>query len=94
MPLPNIPLASGSIELAGQTVEYRALSAAEAVKLGNLNGNQDQAGNLILAWSLGITEAEAAEWLDATPIVPATELLTAIIALSGLENEVKLGPKA
>ena len=90
MPLPNIPLATGRIELGGEWVEYRALSAAEAIALGNLNGRSGDAGTVILSHALGISEEEAQAWLDATPIEPATELLTAIIELSGLEDQVKL----
>jgi|GEM_PF-3880455 len=89
MPLPVIPLATGEIDLAGQKVQYRAISAAAAFKIDA--ASRATRGAVIIALALDISEDEAQAWLEATPMDAATELLTAIVELSGLEDEITIG---
>jgi hypothetical protein len=86
MGLPQIPLPSATIELGGETVEYRALSRAEAVGLKQFEDHPADAEPYMVAAALGVTTEEAATWLMATPLDEAGQLIDAIVLLSGLGN--------
>lgn len=71
----------------GETVEIRSLSRADALKLQNLRGREDEAEVIILMAGTGCTEAEAQAWRESTTTDDATPLIDGILRLSGLVQE-------
>jgi hypothetical protein len=97
MPLPISPLATGSVEIGGQTVGYRSLSRAEALKLNDYQGRADDAELFLLVTSTGCTEDEARAFREGNDLKTAGLLIDGILILSGLairDDDGDVLPKA
>lgn len=90
MPLPIVPLATGSVEIGGQVIEYHALSRARALQLNAYRGREDEAELAILMGGTGCTEDEARAFREGNDTATAGLLIDAILIISGLTD----GPKA
>lgn len=92
--LPRPALPSATIELDGTPVEYRSLSHGQALRLDEFKAPElrAQAPAYLVACSLGITQADAQEWLDAVTLELGQQLVDAILHISGLD-EGEPGPK-
>lgn len=86
MTLPIKPLARSSVEVAGATVEYRSLSRAEALRMSEFRGREDEAEVFLLTSGTGCTEDEARAFRDGNDTETAGLLIDAIITLSGLSR--------
>jgi hypothetical protein len=84
MGLPVKPLATATLAIDGQAVEYRSLSRAQALKLNEFRGREDEGEVYILMCGTGCTEAEATAFREGNDIATAGVLIEAIIVLSGL----------
>lgn len=94
--LPAIPLPTGSVDIAGTTIEFHALSRADAAQLARFQaaGEAADAEAFILSAALDIPREEALAWFAATPIDAGQKLLEAVVVLSGLEmQEVQVAGK-
>ena len=89
MSLPIPPLPTGSVEIAGQRVEFRALSRAQALKMQTFRGREDEAEVHLIVCATGVTEAEATTWRESVDTETAGLLIDAIVVLSGLARERK-----
>jgi hypothetical protein len=86
MALPIAPLATATLEIGGEIVEYRSMSRAQALKLNGLKGREDEAEILILTSGTGCTEDEAQAFREGNDTDTAGLLIDSIIRLSGLET--------
>ena len=84
MPLPVVPLDTGSVEVGGAEVPIRSLSRDEVVSLAKFGEDTSSAEVFMLARACGITEDEAREWRTAVNAETAGTLLGAIGRMSGL----------
>ena len=84
MPLPAVPLDTGSVEVGGTDVAIRSLSRDEVVSLARFGDDTGSAEVFMLARACGITEDEAREWRTTVNAKTAGTLLGAIGRLSGL----------
>jgi dihydrodipicolinate synthase/N-acetylneuraminate lyase len=84
MALPVVPLPKGSVEIAGQTVEYRSLSRDEVARLSALTEDVNEAEVFTIAAATGVTTDEATEWRKSVSAATASMLLKAIAETSGL----------
>jgi hypothetical protein len=93
MELPRPALPSASIDLAGTPVSYRSLSHGQAIKLDQYKAAElrGDAPAYIVACGLGITTAEAQDWLDSVTLELGQQLVDAILHISGLDER---SPKA
>jgi hypothetical protein len=91
MPLPVKPLGTATVEIAGEVVEYRSMSRAQALKLNALKGREDEAEVLILMSGTGCTEDEAKAFREGNDTDTAGLLIDGILVLSGLATEDKDG---
>lgn len=102
MALPKVAIARDQVEIGGQTVDFRALTRAEALKVGTAyKDDPDSAESFILACGVDCTIEEARTWRNSTPMSEAGKLIDGIIVLSGLatpeqvkEAAAKDDPKA
>lgn len=97
MILPLSPLATGTVDIGGQTVEFRSLSRAEALKLNGYRGREDEAEVFIIASATGASEDEAQAWRESVDVATAGLLIDGILILSGLASRDEAGeivPKA
>lgn len=92
MQLPRPALATRTIELAGASVELRSLTFSEARRMRDLSEPERVAW--MVSCATGLTPAEADDWLGSVSTELAADLLLAITELSGLEDSVRIGPKA
>ena len=96
MPLPRPVLATSSIDLDGTNVELRSLTFTQALKLRAMDIEADRVAWMV-SCATGVSQDEAAEWMDAVPTSLAADLIIAIVELSGLEDQVTVegpsGPK-
>lgn len=90
MGLPVVPLGTGSVDIGGTTVEYHALSRAQALQLNGYRGREDEAEVFILMAGTGCTEDEAKAFREGNDTDTAGLLIDGILILSGLAD----GPKA
>jgi hypothetical protein len=84
MPLPAVPLDSGTVAVGGVDVSIRSLSRDEVVSLAAFGTDTNAAEVFILAAACGITEDEARAWRKSVSAKTAGVLLTAIARMSGL----------
>jgi hypothetical protein len=84
MPLPAVPLDTGTVEVGGADVAIRSLSRTEVVSLAKFGDDTSSAEIFMLARATGVTEDEAREWLDKVSAETAGDLLGAIGRISGL----------
>jgi hypothetical protein len=82
--LPLDPLATGSVDIAGNEVPIRSLSRPEGIRLQTFQGHEDDAEAYIVAASTGVTDDEARAWLAAVSIETGGRMVDAILQLSGL----------
>jgi hypothetical protein len=87
MALPVKPLATKTLEINGETVEYRSLSRSEALKLNEFRGREDEAEVFVLMASTGCSEAEAKAFRDSNDTATAGLLIDGIFILSGLVQD-------
>jgi hypothetical protein len=87
MSLPNLPLAAATLEVEGQTVSYRSLSRAQALKLSDYMGNMEAQDNFVIACGFGVSEDEARTWRDSTSFENVQKFTDAILELSGLTSK-------
>lgn len=88
--LPSVPLPEDHIEINGQTVTFRSLSRAEAMRVSTqFRDNPDGAETFIIACGVGVTEEEAAKWRAEIDPITAGKLVDAIIILTGLVDDPK-----
>ena len=92
MELPRHPLPTGEAQVNGATVPIRALSFAEVRKMRSM-GEAERVAWMI-ACATGVSVEEAAAWEDEASIEHGAALLVAITELSGMEDTVRIGPKA
>jgi hypothetical protein len=87
MPLPTAPLARGTVEVAGETVEVRSLTRAEALAMRAIADRPDaeRAGEVyLIAHGLDISEEEAGAWWDASDPMAVQKLVQGIAVVSRL----------
>ena len=98
MPLPIIPLPSSTVEVNGSPVTFRSLSRSEALKLRGMQGREDEAEVMIVAWACDTSEDDARLFLSSTTVEEAGKLSDAILIFSGLadadEEGEPIDPKA
>jgi hypothetical protein len=87
MALPVSPLATATVEIAGETVEYRSLSRAQALALNGYRGREDEAEVFILECGTGCTTEEAKEFRESNDTDTAGRLIDGILILSGLATD-------
>ena len=88
MPLPSRPLPTDEVEVNGEFVRFRSLSRAEALKLQDYRGREDEAEAFILAAALGdVSVDEAMAWRETTTTLESSKLIDAILVFSGLASE-------
>ena len=93
MPLPIVPLTQGSVVIGGETVEYRALSRAEAMTLNGYRGREDEAEVFILMAGTGCSQDEAKAFREGNDVETAGALIDGILILSKLASD-DTDPKA
>lgn len=91
MPLPINPLPTDSVEIAGQRVEIRSLSRAQALRLREFVGREDEAEVFLLVCGTGCTEDEARAFREGNDATTAGVLVDAIIAVSGMGGRPAAG---
>jgi len=89
MALPVVPLGRGTVEIGGETVEFRSLSRSQALQLNSFKGREDEAEVFILMGGTGCSEDEARAFRDGNDTETAGILIDAILILSGLANNPK-----
>lgn len=95
MPLPIKPLATDSLLIDGQAVEYRSMSRAQALALASYKGREDEAEVFILMSGTGCSQDEAKAFREGNDTETAGLLIDAILILSGLAKKAKVkGGKA
>jgi hypothetical protein len=94
MALPKVALPTSSVEIGGETVEYRSLSRSEVLKIQAFAGREDEAEDFIVACGTGVSIEEAHEWRESIDAMTAGPLIDGIILLSGLvDADPKEEPK-
>lgn len=94
MALPIEPLARGTVEINGQSVEFRALSRSEALKMGGFKGREDEAEVFVVSHGCDISTDEATTWLNSVGIEVAGRLIDGILVLSAMTKEGDADPKS
>lgn len=94
MPLPALPLDTGSLTIRGTTITFRSMSRADAIALGQMSDDPAGAEVLMLSSACGITPEEAAAWRAATMPPDVGALLDEIAVLSGIRKRKGADPKA
>ncbi len=84
MPLPIVPLATGTVTINGTEVPIRALSRSEVVRMRSFEGTEDQAEPFVVSWGTDVSLEEASEWLNSVPTEAGGALIEAIFVLTGL----------
>lgn len=84
MTLPNVPLPTDTVDVAGTPVEVRGMSRSEVAKLASFGGDPDGAENFVLACGAGLSVEDAQAWRDSVPADVAGVVLDRIAELSGL----------
>lgn len=89
-PLPVVPLATAEVDVAGTTITVRRLSRSEALKLSTqfTKDTADRAEAFMVACGVGVSEAEAAEWLGSVDVDTAGIVIDKIAELSGLSPNI------
>lgn len=85
--LPQVPLHSEMVDVAGTKIEARSLSRAEQLRLGRMTDDPDgveQAEVSLIAWSTGFSEDEVRAWREETPGGVVGVLVDEIVRLSGM----------
>lgn len=85
LPRPTLP--TGTIVLAGTSVDYRSLSRHQAITLNTFKGDPDGAEDYIVACGLGVSIQEAHDWRDNVSLETAGPLIDAILDISGLTDQ-------
>lgn len=93
MPLPVTPLPTSTVSMSGTDVEIRSLSRAQSLRMRAIREEGGDAEAYVLARSTGVSDTEAAEWLDAVTNDVALGVIRAIFELSGLVDK-PADPKA
>lgn len=84
MPLPT-GLSQSSVTIRGEAVSFRALSRTEGLRLTSWDrADADGAEVFVIAQACAVSDEEARAFMDGTDFDDVTELLTAILELSGL----------
>lgn len=86
MPLPIVPLPTGSVVIGGETVQFHSMSRAAAVALSAYD-DAGEAEIFILVEGVGVTEDEARNWRKSVHNDTAMLLINGIIKLSGLARK-------
>ena len=89
MSLPIKALATDSVTIAGQAVEYRSMSRAQALALASYKGREDEAEVFILMSGTGCSEEEAKAFREGNDTATAGLLIDGILVLSGLAKKGK-----
>lgn len=84
MTLPAFPLPRDKVDLAGEQVEVRGLSAYEVGQLAGFTGDRAGAEVFVLACGTEMSEADAKLWLRTVPPEAAAPIIDRICELSGL----------
>lgn len=84
MALPKVALPTETLTIDGQEVPVRGLSRKEVLALSELKDTPEKADVLAVAWGCGVTEDEAAEWLDSSPSNVTIQVVGKVMELSGL----------
>lgn len=87
MALPVKQLARDSVTIAGEVVEFRAMSRSEALKMNAYKGREDEAEVFVITCGTGCTEAEAQAFRDQNDTETAGLLIDGILVLSGLAEK-------
>jgi hypothetical protein len=87
MPLPEVPLATGTAQVADTEVPIRALARSEVVKLRTgLAHPETEAEPFIVSCGAGYTTEEAAAWLASVGNDTGGMLILDILRISGLTD--------
>lgn len=89
MALPVKALPTDTLAIAGVSVQYRSLSRAQALKLNEYQGREDEAEVYILTCGTGCTEDEAVAFRESNDTATAGLLIDSILILSGLAKADK-----
>lgn len=84
--LPQIPLTSEMVDVAGTKIEVRSLTRAQQVSLTRLADDLDAAEVALLAMSTGFSEDEVRAWRETTPGDVVGALIDEVARISGLEE--------
>lgn len=87
MGLPQVPLHSEMVDVAGTKIEVRSLSRAQQVALTKLSDDLDAAETAMLAMATGFPEAEVRTWREQTPGDVVGGLVDEVARISGLSEE-------
>lgn len=90
MPLPVKPLPESSVEVNGERVDFRSLSRAEAMKLQDYRGREDEAEIMVVSWATSISADEVAAFRESTPAKVFGVLTDAILVFSGLASQAEI----
>lgn len=89
--LPIKPLARDTVLIDGQAVEYHSMSRAQALKLNDFKGREDEAEIFILVSGTGCSEDEARAFREGNDTETAGLLIDGILVLSGLAKKDEVG---
>jgi hypothetical protein len=87
MALPSIALPTKKVKVAGQTIEIRALSRSEAMRLAEFQKDPDEGETFIVSCACGVSMDEAREWRQNSPAKDVGTVVDSILVLSGLVAE-------
>lgn len=82
--LPQVPLHSEMVDVAGTKIEVRSLSRAQQVSLTKHTDDLDTAETMMLAMATGFTEDEVRVWRETTPGDVVGALSDEVARISGL----------
>jgi hypothetical protein len=87
MALPVKPLGTATVEIAGEVVEYRSMSRAQALVMDGYRGREDEAEIWVLMCGTGCSEDEAKAFRESNDTDTAGLLIDGILILSGLATD-------
>jgi hypothetical protein len=88
MPLPSV-LGTGSIKIAGETIEYHALSRASVFAFQKIT-DSDEAEIFALVHGTAYSEQEITEWRENAGLEIVGPLVDAIVVLSGIVTQAQV----
>jgi len=83
--LPAVPLATGTVDVAGSPVAIRSLSRSAVIALSGFDDTTAAEAHIV-SKGTGATEDEARAWLDSVDAKTGDALLTAIAIISGIRK--------
>lgn len=84
MGLPQVPLDSEMVDVAGTKIEVRSLSRGEQIRLTKFGDDLDAAEVAMIAMATGFAEDEVRVWREETPGHVVGGLIDEVVRISGL----------